>query len=92
MRSIKAGELPWSPKYRVLKTTIDLWKCVMKWKKGCNTSRNTMKRYVRNAGLVWKKVKNKTVEESKKELAKAREKFNRSRENFLNGVDSIMSH
>ena len=41
-----------------------------------------MKRYAKGIGLEWKKVKNKTVEESNQELAKAWKNFNRLKEKF----------
>lgn len=66
----------------MLNIAIRLWKRIVKWKKGCNTSRTVIKRYSKNVGVDWLKVKKGTIEESKKKLLEACTKFNKSKEKF----------
>ena len=47
LRTLNAGEVPWSPRIQVFRDTIEYWLRVVKLRKNVNTSRKALKRLAR---------------------------------------------
>ena len=54
--TVKAGKCHWSPKYMELTDRIKLWRSVIRWKKGCSTSRKKLKKLAHNTHTDWSEI------------------------------------
>ena len=75
MRKIYAGGTPHSPEYQILRDTIELWRRLVKLKKGVNTSRNVIKRMAQKLKLYWATDPSITLLEANVHLTKAYKKL-----------------
>ena len=62
IRTVKAGEVPWSPEYKIYTNRIKLWRRVLKWKQGRNKSRKIMQMLADLINLNWNNVRQVTLE------------------------------
>ena len=75
IRTVKAGEVPWSPEYKIYTNRIKLWRRVLKWKQGRNTSRKIMQRLANLVNLNWNNVRQVTLEQAKRNHHTARKDY-----------------
>ena len=75
IRKLKAGRSLWSPKYQLLVDSIELWRRINRWKKGCNTSQTAMKRLTKKLNLNWKQIKYCTEKTAEAKLIAAKRKY-----------------
>ena len=84
LRQLKAGKVPWSPKYQKIVDTIKFWRQVNKWKKGFNTSRQIMKRLAIKLEIHWTQVRLCTSKEAEKNGLKLRKTITNKKVNLIN--------
>jgi hypothetical protein len=52
IRKLNMGEVPWSPKLQVFRETIELWKMIIRKRKGLKISVKRIRRYMSKTGIV----------------------------------------
>ena len=83
IRTVKSGEVTWSPEYKLYTNRIKLWRRVLKWKQGRNTSRKIMQRLADSINLNWNKVRQVSIEQAKKNHHTARKDYYKQKKEYL---------
>ena len=79
---MKAGKVPWSPEYKIIVDAIDFWQYARKWKNGCNSSRQIMKRLATKIGIKWNQVRSCSLELVEKKLFESWKKYYSEKKEF----------
>jgi hypothetical protein len=52
LRKLKMGGIPWSPKLQVFRNEIELWRMIVRRRKGIKVSTSRIRRFIKKTGLV----------------------------------------
>ena len=84
LREIKAGAVPFSPKYSGFYKTYKFWIKFVNWKKGIITGRNRLIKSADTAGFNWKDIRTISLEEAKSREKKAYKELQRIKKDCPN--------
>lgn len=65
IRRVFKGYEDWSPKYAVIQSTIDLWRRIVKWKRGRMTSKGEIKKRAKRLNVIWDKIREVSLTKAK---------------------------